>query len=663
MPPHQPPAGFTCSICGKQYQHSSHLRRHEATHLGSEEFKCPHCDKLFGRRDVWRKHYTSCPKNTAQDGPPPAKRGKKPRACDACFRSKLSCDGSLSCARCKSRQVTCTYSRLQARSDDAGMSSPSTLSASASTSSVGTSSTAATLADDDNTKDENTKIPVSFLLSLTNPDADSMVSAFRDEPGRDDDAPSVDLHPETTHLTPSPSPDTDPTPTDGLFFSWVFGQMYSDDAHPSPEFNFNLPNLPPLPLNAIPSPSTIDPALEPILTSLSTLHSTLVSTDSTYDGTFDASLAAQVFTLSNRAAFIPAYFRHTHRDLPLLHRPSFSVQTSSPALVLVVFLCGALYSPPRDCVLAIPRFFRIAEEYVFRRLEDEVRLLKGGLGGDNLEGEEGEGMVNVHELRVYETLQAAILIHGAQLMNNDAAGRRRNWTVRKPPLVEAVRGLGLTRARQMQRVDWRRWVRDETRIRIATWTALADWQQCGMWHMPGMMTVHEMTGDMPSLPELWEANDAAEFEAVMASKGKDCWRRTASLAECMEALMAGSWSGIEGFPLKGLSMLDLFIFISTLHPMIGAARLMCLLRTNISAFQRATDRWQELWQTITAQLNDKQLLMSGFVRHSGEFCWMAKALLQQAQTGKDKKSAYFQKIGHGSLKPLHELLRNLKVEW
>jgi DNA-directed RNA polymerase subunit RPC12/RpoP len=70
----QPPA-FTCSTCGRQYQHSSHLRRHEATRmpsfpsprnsiegskpdrdwiarsdLGSEEFKCQHCGKAFRRR-------------------------------------------------------------------------------------------------------------------------------------------------------------------------------------------------------------------------------------------------------------------------------------------------------------------------------------------------------------------------------------------------------------------------------------------------------------------------------------------------------------------------------------------------------------------------------------------------------------------------------------
>jgi hypothetical protein len=93
------------------------------------------------------------------------------------------------------------------------------------------------------------------------------------------------------------------------------------------------------------------------------------------------------------------------------------------------------------------------------------------------------------------------------------------------------------------------------------WTLLADWQQTGLFHIPGLMTVHEMTGDMPCPAELWEARDAAEFEALVAAKGakRGCWRRSASLRDCMDALMADGWPGISRFPLKALSTMDLYI--------------------------------------------------------------------------------------------------------
>ncbi|KAK1671294.1 hypothetical protein BDP55DRAFT_676353 [Colletotrichum godetiae] len=44
--------GHTCAICGKQYQRSAHLRRHESTHVESARYKCLYCEKAFARRFV-----------------------------------------------------------------------------------------------------------------------------------------------------------------------------------------------------------------------------------------------------------------------------------------------------------------------------------------------------------------------------------------------------------------------------------------------------------------------------------------------------------------------------------------------------------------------------------------------------------------------------------
>ncbi len=98
--------------------------------------------------------------------------------------------------------------------------------------------------------------------------------------------------------------------------------------------------------------------------------------------------------------------------------------------------------------------------------------------------------------------------------------------------------------------------------RIATWTLLTDWQESGVLHRAGLMTIYEMSGELPGLEELWEANDAAEFEAVVANKGRDCWRRSASVRDCVDAFMADPWSGAAGFPLQKITMYDLYICIT-----------------------------------------------------------------------------------------------------
>jgi hypothetical protein len=116
--------------------------------------------------------------------------------------------------------------------------------------------------------------------------------------------------------------------------------------------------------------------------------------------------------------------------------------------------------------------------------------------------------------------------------------------------------------------------------RVATWTVLGDWQQAGTMHQPSFMMIHEMTGSVPCSRELWEANDAAEFELAISAKGED-WRRSASLRDCMNALMAESWSGVEGFPLKCLSLLDLHLMIY--GQSLSWFSLSCLVLTELSS--------------------------------------------------------------------------------
>lgn len=333
---------------------------------------------------------------------------------------------------------------------------------------------------------------MAFLLGLTNPQAQSMCDVFRDEPGRDDDAPSVLLQ-----------PDSDPSLLTGLtqdilagegFFPWGLCQPNAQ-LLPIPDANPVVAGFARLPEPDADPDAAEDPFLAPLLASLSALHDHLAATDPSYDAPFNGPLARQVFlTPGNRECFVAAYFRHTHRDLPLVHRPSFfnrrfeearsegSINAGvSPPLLLAVFLAGSFYSPPRDCALAaVPAFVRVAEEYVFRALGEKLALaLATGSGRSTASGNGGsdaESQEREREWELYEVLQAGLLMHGILFVVNDADARRRARVVRMPVLVDAVRRLGLTAARQTQELggtpDWGRFVREEARIRWVTSTPL-----------------------------------------------------------------------------------------------------------------------------------------------------------------------------------------------
>jgi hypothetical protein len=96
------------------------------------------------------------------------------------------------------------------------------------------------------------------------------------------------------------------------------------------------------------------------------------------------------------------------------------------------------------------------------------------------------------------------------------------------------------------------------------------------------------------------------------------------------------------------------------HMMISTARHASLLPASTPALRRAADRWQELWEALTGQLDEEQLRMRGLSRHAGEWCWLAKALLEHCAAGKEQQSPYFQRLGHESSRELYELLRELR---
>ncbi|EJP65329.1 C2H2 type zinc finger domain protein [Beauveria bassiana ARSEF 2860] len=73
----------------------------------SGRFRCLYCAKEFGRGDVCRKHMLNCIEKDADSVVPELRRGRKPKACEACFVSKVSCDKGHPCSRCLLRHLSC----------------------------------------------------------------------------------------------------------------------------------------------------------------------------------------------------------------------------------------------------------------------------------------------------------------------------------------------------------------------------------------------------------------------------------------------------------------------------------------------------------------------------------------------------------------------------
>ena len=77
-----------------------------------------------------------------------------------------------------------------------------------------------------------------------------------------------------------------------------------------------------------------------------------------------------------------------------------------------------------------------------------------------------------------------------------------------------------------------------------------------MYHSPYLTTLYEMTGDLPCHKSLWEAKDAAEFEAIIREKGTRFLHRPYSIRSCVEDLMRDDLSTTQLASLRKLNFAD-----------------------------------------------------------------------------------------------------------
>lgn len=383
-------------------------------------------------RDVARRHIRRCGNG---DGVvlSTAKRGKKRRACDTCSRQKASCDGADPCGRCQSRRVACSYLR---RDDGAPAS---------------TDHSPANPNDADPAGPK--RIPIDFLLGLTNPAAFSVSESISARVG-DDDSPELAV-PLGLGLGYGI-----PTSEDDAGMSWEsFGAPGLFTPEFSPESVDNDSQLDTHRCVSTGS-STLAARMHDLVQQLSKTHERMVFNGTANESSFALELAQSVFTVDNLVYFMGVYFRRVHPSQPVIHRPTFDCETALLPLIIALFSFGALFSAPIDHALSARSFFDVAEEFIFshptfRRLANEPVSSHSGLGKEDI-----------------EILQAALVIVVAQNGMNNRSTRRRIRIERHPRLNAVLRILGIFAARHEPPnmadsavVRWEKFVRDESCVR------------------------------------------------------------------------------------------------------------------------------------------------------------------------------------------------------
>lgn len=369
--------------------------------------------------DVARRHAVTCASKRRLPPPTQRQRGRKRQACSTCIQRKRSCDGNVPCGRCQRDNRFCVY---QPTSQTPVVSEGST-----------------TRTSDPSSLDE---MSVSFLSDFTNLTIGGPSGAFLAEALELDNRRSSGLDPRPTHhqfvgdnqetLSPREAP------ASISFFS------SQDEYSTSQDFPHTEARV----------DSSLQIRMDSIVDSLRAKYFELSDPQGDDELYFDENLALSVFTASNLEQFSSVYFRMLYPGQPIIHVPTFRLNTASSQLLLVIFLSGSFLSPPSDDALSARRFREIGERYIFSH-----PIFHSGTCRDSEEE--------------FQALTAGLMMQFGEMHSQNVEARRRSRTTRHDCLIAAIKASGLLAVRHKiplrhaMASDWENFALTESRIRYA----------------------------------------------------------------------------------------------------------------------------------------------------------------------------------------------------
>lgn len=366
--------------------------------------------------------------------PEPRPRGKQKQSCDSCARSKRACNQGRPCEGCQLNNITCTYHRSTGNAGDLQPSQtiqetcpslqqlPAPLSIKyeqANNSTVGPA-----------IPPQDPRMRFGFLLNYTKPGGGSLLDFFG--------APTtLGISTDPIHVTSTSLPfNFNPT----LDFSGELGHLLQDQSLPILETFLQDPALSVLGPYAwddnsdthysSPSPqysSSLEIRLQELMSKLITAHNRLSQRRDGDVPSFSEDMRTALFTVPNLIEFTRMFFDYWYPNCPILHQPTYNLETVSLSLLFVVFLIGASYSSPRDTAGLAGTCALLCEEFVFEGSELKKILCNEG----------------AHDPTSLQTIQAAFLVSVLHNWQNGTHTRQMMRRFRYCDVVTAARRLGL----------------------------------------------------------------------------------------------------------------------------------------------------------------------------------------------------------------------------
>ncbi|KAK6824424.1 hypothetical protein RU639_005165 [Aspergillus parasiticus] len=595
---------YKCGRCHQVYSTSSHLRRHEATHVPRKDFTCQFCERSFARSDVLRRHFQSCKLKGRNPLPFEGTRGRRRKACDACVESRKQCDGDLPCETCLHRGLECSlnYIREQDRKTRSNQ-------------------------NEQERSDDSivNRIPVHFLLNFTDPTSKKLYDVQQVLAGCDKDLGKYASF--GKYEMPNVGSATEQWM--GLFHLFIDTAAW-DKSDQYQSLMYGLADT---------------QELSNTVSRIVGLMKHMFKSRFNNNGHHTMEGAESFFSPPNITLFVSAFFEHSYKGIRFIHKASFNVHTISAQLLLAITLMGATCVSPQDASSA-EGYSDVAEYMIFDGPEFDKAL---NIGNASLSREN------------MEILQAAMLISVIQWSKDDVSIKRRIRTQRFPALVCAARALRLTQVTNdavsdTESLDLDRYFYRESLVRSMAWLYLMDSHLVVYYRNPPQFKNAEACFGLPQYEELYDTMEPSA--SVNVSQNATNGGLTLTLKSVIQHLMDKDGGRFEELLSQPCTLFGLFLVIASLHCVLFDFQALDIgvdLSGPFGSLDVALDRWKQMWDLTYTTMMPSDIRKSGYMVHALELWWLAKKLIQKP-TGICPESEF----ALDSTATFHKMVRELK---
>ncbi|PYI07315.1 hypothetical protein BO78DRAFT_313470 [Aspergillus sclerotiicarbonarius CBS 121057] len=298
------------------------------------------------------------------------------------------------------------------------------------------------------------------------------------------------------------------------------------------------------------------------------------------------------FSPANIGRFLTLFWEIWYPNCPILHKPTFCIDTAPVTLLVAMLLIGACLSVDGDDRAQAHTWLDRTEQLVF--------------SGRSFQ-ETGTGPVSYtgsSKREFLQELQAGFLICVCQYWEGSSQSRERTRQLTYSSLIATVRTIGLSpttwQTPDPQQSEWNQFIESEQLIRTLLYVFLVDTEFTIFHNMPPRLTIPELQMPLACPETCFQARSADEYSHQRSALSQSGPPR-ASISTIIQTMCREDFE-LDVLPGLGqLGTLNLFILISALHTLKFTIKASMACGESLIPIKRGLSHWKILWDVHQPQ--------------------------------------------------------------